>query len=356
MPVESPPRPAVGASASPSIPALAEIDQLLDTIEARWAAEQPDLRVLTQALRSYASRGGKRLRPLFCTWGAVGAGGDPEAQLLVNVCAALELLHSFALIHDDVMDGSATRRGRPALHVEFESQHRRDRWFGEQRRTGEGLAVLVGDFAFVLADLVLGPVPLDVQSLWHEMRLELVAGQWVDMMTTARGDRDAGRSRWVAQYKSGRYTVERPLHLGAVVAGRPDLVRGYSRLGAPLGQAFQLRDDIIGVFGSGEISGKPAGDDLREGKATTMLAIAAQRVSRDADRQLLRRVGTRSLSYDDVASIRELIVRTGALDAVEREIDRLAIESLEAIDTLDLQGGAGGALRELVNRCVWRQT
>jgi geranylgeranyl diphosphate synthase type I len=356
MPVESLSRipSSVETDVSAPAPAVAEIERLLDAIEERWVGEQPELAELTSRLRSYIARGGKRLRPLFCTWGAIGAGGDPDAEQLVSVCAALELLHAFALIHDDVMDGSATRRGHAALHVELERRHRRDGWSGEARRTSEGLAVLVGDFAFVLAELALGPVPLEVQALWHEMRLELVAGQWVDMMSTARADRDGERARWVARYKSGRYTVERPLHLGAVVAGRPDLVGGYSRIGRPLGQAFQLRDDIIGVFGSADVSGKPAGDDLREGKATTMLALASERVHNDVDRRLLGLVGRATLGDSDVHALRELFVRTGALHAVEREIDRLASEAMAAVAALDLEGGADSALCDLIQRCAWR--
>ena len=334
---------------------LREIDERLDVLEDRWRIEQPDLSDLVSSLRTYVERGGKRLRPLFCAWGAVGAGADVTSDGVVDACAALELLHAFALIHDDVMDGSSTRRGHASLHVELEHRHARDGWNGEPRRTAEGLAVLVGDLAFVLADLFVEAAPRRVRDLWVELRLELVAGQWVDMMTTARGDRDAERSRWVARYKSGRYTVERPLHLGALVAGRPDLLAGYSLVGEPLGQAFQLRDDVMGVFGSSTVTGKPAGDDLREGKATTMLAIASERASHARDLALLDRVGSPDLTESEVVSLRDLIVETGALAQVECEIGRLADESLAAIDLLDLAGGAGDALRDLVERCAWRQ-
>jgi geranylgeranyl diphosphate synthase type I len=360
MPVESPPRVAVSSriAVSPRIAtpelAVGQIEQQLEAIEARWAVEQPDLVRLTSCLRTYIAAGGKRLRPEFCAWGAIGAGVEPDSPLLLDVCAALELLHAFALIHDDVMDGSATRRGQPAVHVAFDTEHRSENWYGEPRRVGEGLAVLVGDFAFVMADLLLGFAPLIVQALWHEMRLELVAGQWVDMMATARADRDPGRARWVARYKSGRYTVERPLHLGAAIAERPDLMHRYSRIGAPLGQAFQLRDDVLGVFGSVTVTGKPAGDDLREGKATTLLALTVERCASAADRQLLERAGHADLTGDEIDALRGLFVRTGALDEVEAEIERLAFESLDAIDALDLQGGADIGLRDIVQRCAWR--
>jgi geranylgeranyl diphosphate synthase, type I len=333
--------------------AEARIESLLLALESRWSVQQPDLRELTTCLRGHVAAGGKRLRPAFCTWGAIGAGEDPDSEVLVDVCAALELLHAFALIHDDVMDGSATRRGRPAAHVEFESRHVASGWLGEPRRTGEGLAILVGDLAFVLADVLLDAVPRRVRAVWQEMRLELVAGQWVDVVATARGSRDREQARWVARYKSGRYTVERPLHLGAAIAGRLDLVNGYSRVGEPLGEAFQLRDDVLGVFGAPETTGKPAGDDLREGKPTALLAITAERAGASA-RRLLARVGCRDLGDDEVEALRALVVECGALGAVEAEIDRLARTSLAAIDDLRLNGEADTGLRALVDRVAWR--
>jgi geranylgeranyl diphosphate synthase type I len=322
-------------------------------MEGRWGTQQPDLFELTGALRRHLASGGKRLRPAFCTWGAIGAGADPNSDVLFDVCAALELLHSFALIHDDVMDGSATRRGQPAVHAAFEAAHSRNGWRGESRRTGEGLAVLVGDLAFVLADVLLELVPRQVRRLWQEMRLELVAGQWVDVMATARGDRDLDRARWVARFKSGRYTVERPLHLGAAIADRSDLIPAYSRVGEPLGQAFQLRDDVLGVFGSSDVTGKPSGDDLREGKPTALLALAENRAN-ERQRALLARVGTAALTDHDVDRVREVIVATGALADVESEIEALALLSLEAIEVLDLDGGASEQLRELATHVAWR--
>ncbi|HEX2384262.1 MAG TPA: polyprenyl synthetase family protein [Acidimicrobiales bacterium] len=331
----------------------ARIDALLDALEDRWAAEQPDLVELTSSLRRHVAAGGKRLRPAFCTTGAIGAGADPDSELLLDVCAALELLHAFALIHDDVMDGSPTRRGQPAVHAAFEAEHERNGWRGEPRRTGEGLAVLVGDLAFVLADVLLEFAPRRVRTLWQEMRLELVAGQWVDVIGTARGDRDLERARWVARFKSGRYTVERPLHLGASIAKRMDLLPAYSRVGGPLGEAFQLRDDILGVFGASDVTGKPSGDDLREGKPTALLSIAARRAG-ERQRALLTRVGSAHLTDEDVEALREVIVATGALGDVEAEIDRLALVSLAAIDDLHVEGGAATELRELVLRVAWR--
>jgi geranylgeranyl diphosphate synthase type I len=329
--------------------------ETLSSVHAPEGTQQPDLFELTGALRRHLASGGKRLRPAFCTWGAIGAGADPNSDVLFDVCAALELLHSFALIHDDVMDGSATRRGQPAVHAAFEAAHSRNGWRGESRRTGEGLAVLVGDLAFVLADVLLELVPRQVRRLWQEMRLELVAGQWVDVMATARGDRDLDRARWVARFKSGRYTVERPLHLGAAIADRSDLIPAYSRVGEPLGQAFQLRDDVLGVFGESVVTGKPVGDDLREGKPTPLVAIATARAT-DRDRELLLQLGSDELTADDVVELQALFVRTGAVDDVEAAIARLVVEARDALAAAPITETARAWLDELAAYVAWRDS
>ena len=165
----------------------------------------------------------------------MGAGADVNNPDVIDAAAALELLHAFALIHDDVMDGSDTRRGHPALHRRFEAMHEAEQLRGEGRRFGEGLAVLAGDLAFVLADSLMGGLPRQARDIWHELRVELTMGQWVDLIGAARGDHSPDVARWVATYKSGRYTVERPLQLGAALAGRSDLDGGLLRLRGTVG-------------------------------------------------------------------------------------------------------------------------
>jgi len=328
--------------------------ELLDDECGRWTQEQPELGCLFAELRRFVQRGGKRLRPSFCFWGAVGAGSDPADPRLCDAGAALELLHAFALIHDDVMDGSDRRRGAPSVHRALEGHHRRHGLRGEPRRYGEGLAVLAGDLAFVYADTLLDGVPEAARDVWHRLRIELTMGQWIDIVGAARRDRSPRRARWVASYKSGRYTVERPLQLGAALAGRPDLFGSLSCFGRPLGEAFQLRDDLLGVLGDPARTGKPVGDDLREGKPTLLLALTTERAGA-AERRLLARVGADDLTDDELDALRSLVVRTGAAGAVEHEIAALVDEAIGALDRCTLAAPAHDALERLCGLVAWRE-
>jgi geranylgeranyl diphosphate synthase type I len=257
------------------------------------------------------------------------------------------MLHAFALVHDDVMDGSATRRGERTAHLVFADQHRSAGWRGETRRFGEGVAILVGDLAHVYADRLLGDVPGDVWSVWNELRLELNVGQYMDLLGTARADRDRVLARRIARYKSGKYTIERPLHVGAALAGRlADLREPLSACGDPLGEAFQLRDDLLGVFGDPERTGKPVGEDLREGKPTPLLAVAVERAAGGAT-ALIGRVGEPTLTDADVAALQQVLVDTGAVDVVEQLIDTLTQQAVEAIDAADLTAEARDELVDL---------
>src|SRR5688500_10955173 len=245
------------------------LDLLLAEEISRWRAVDPDLAAPLTSLRDLVLAGGKRLRPAFCHWAFVGAGGDEDDPRVVDAGAALELLHTFALIHDDVMDGSITRRGLDAVHIDFEGRHALSSWRGEGRRFGEGVAILVGDLAFVYADLLMVDAPRPAVDVFNELRLEVNIGQYLDLLGTVRGNGTKEAAHRICVYKSGKYTVERPLHLGAALAGRFDeMAPALSAYGLPLGEAFQLRDDLLGAFGDEDLLGKPVGDDLREGKPT----------------------------------------------------------------------------------------
>ena len=331
----------------------ARILRLLDAEIARWAAVEPALVEPLDELRLLVGAGGKRLRPAFCHCAFVGSGGtDPAA--VIDAAAALELVHTFALVHDDVMDGSDTRRNRDAVHRHFTGRHVDAGWRGESRRFGEGMAILVGDFAFVYADtLVRGAAP-SVLDVFDQLRIELCVGQSLDLVTTATASTEPAAARRIALYKSAKYTVERPLHLGAALAGRlPELEAAYSAIGLPLGEAFQLRDDVLGAFGEADVTGKPVGDDLREGKATPLVALAAARAE-PADQALLGRLGAADLDADEVASLQDLFVRSGALKEVEREIDRLLGETHRALDTAPITPDARALLSELADYVAWR--
>jgi geranylgeranyl diphosphate synthase, type I len=330
------------------------IIEVLDAELARWREVDEDLAQPLGALRELVRAGGKRLRPAFCHWSFVGAGGDAGDPLVVDVGAALELLHTFALVHDDVMDGSDMRRGLPAVHRRFMELHRGERWRGEARRYGEGAAILVGDFAFVYADMLFASAPAAARPIFDELRVELCVGQYLDLVGTATGSNDPVRAERIERYKSGKYTVERPMHLGAALAGRLDeLSAPLSAVGLPLGQAFQLRDDILGVFGDAEVTGKPVGDDLREGKLTPLLATAAARATGPAA-QLLDRVGAPDLDPSEIAGLQAVLIETGARAEVEAAIERLVDEGLKALAAAPLTTDARVALEELGTFVAWR--
>ena len=335
------------SSPPPSLRALAtrvdrRLDELIEGEVARWGRVDP---VLVEALRSLQrllDAGGKRLRPAFCHWGFVGAGGDPADPRVVDAGAAFEMLHAFALVHDDVMDGSDTRRGSRTTHLAYADRHGEAGWRGEGRRFGEGAAILVGDLAHVYADQLLGDAPADVWSVWHELRLEINLGQYLDLLGTARGDRDRALAHRIARYKSGKYTIERPLHVGAALAGRlAELQEPLSAYGDPLGEAFQLRDDLLGAFGDAARTGKPVGQDLREGKPTPLLAVATERLAaggatRNGDAAgaaaVLDHVGDPALDDDAIAAIQAVLRDSGAVGEIERTIHDLCTRAIAALD------------------------
>jgi len=347
--------------APPSLSALAaRVDERLATLieseVVRWQAVDPGLDEPVLALGRLLAAGGKRLRPAFCHWAFVGAGGDADDPRIVDAGAAFEMLHAFALVHDDVMDGSPTRRGERTAHLTFADLHRRAAWRGEARRFGEGVAILIGDLAHVYADRLLGRATDEVWAVWDELRLELNFGQYMDMTGTARADRDPSLAGRIARYKSGKYTVERPLHVGAGLAGRlADLGGALSAYGDPVGEAFQLRDDLLGAFGDPERTGKPVGEDLREGKPTPLLAIAVGQAS-GPELAVLDRVGDPALADGEVTAVQQVLVDTGAVAAVERSIDELTRRAVEAIRTAGISAEARAELAALAHYVARRDT
>jgi geranylgeranyl diphosphate synthase type I len=333
------------------------LSALLDGERARWSALDPELDAPYASLQSLVLSGGKRLRPAFAHWGFVGAGGDPDDPRSADAGAAFELLHAFALFHDDVMDGSSTRRGVRTTHLTFADGHESGGWLGEARRFGEGVAILVGDLAFVYADQLLRDASAPAQAMWNELRIELNIGQFLDIVGTAKGQRNREAAQRISRYKSGKYTVERPLHLGALLAAperEAELVPALSAYGLPLGDAFQLRDDVLGAFGDETVTGKPVGDDLLEGKPTPLLAIATARATA-AQTEVLSRVGRAGMSDADVEDVQDVLVATGALAELEDEIDRLTAEALDAVDVAPITDDARKALTELAQYVAWRE-
>ncbi|MFD9700972.1 polyprenyl synthetase family protein [Lentzea sp. NPDC059081] len=320
---------------------------------------------LAAELRGLILAGGKRIRPTFAWWGWRAAGGSAGVDAIVRAMVALELLQCCALVHDDVMDRSATRRGKPSVHESFAARHRHRRWAGSARQYGDSAAVLVGDLALAWADdaLVTAGLPADALTRawgpWQAMRTEMIMGQHLDLLAVARREESLEHAVRVAALKTAAYTVERPLHLGAALAGATDdVVDSLRAYGHDIGVAFQLRDDLMGVFGDSSLTGKPVGEDLREGKRTPLMSIALSRAQdRPAAQRLLRRcLETGAVSDRTVDEVRSLLVELGAVAAVEEHIDGLAASGLAALDRAVIDDEARAALTSLANRAVARTT
>lgn len=325
----------------------------------------PELEALVAAAADLL-RGGKRLRPAFCYWGWRGAGcGD--ADPIVAVGAALELFQAAALVHDDLIDGSETRRGMPAAHRRFASLHAAAGWEGNAAQFGTASAVLLGDLLFGWSDELFSGCGLDPAALqrarpeYERMRTEVGAGQYLDILAQAAGpSRPADRidrARRVIRYKAARYSVERPLLLGGRAGGAgPDLLTAYSDYGLALGAAFQLRDDVLGVFGDPGQTGKPAGDDLREGKQTLLVAFALERADREAAATVDRLLGDPALDPVGIAELRRIIVDTGALARVEAEVAEQVDRARSALARAEVTAEAGQALQALITAATTRST
>jgi geranylgeranyl diphosphate synthase type I len=312
----------------------------------------PDTLPLIESLEGLLE-GGKRLRPAFAYWGFVAAGGQ-DSEEVVKACASLEFLQACALIHDDVMDASDTRRGKPAIHKQFETLHNSKNWNGCPKLFGEGSAILVGDLALSWADEMLLTSGLNsdqliqAKSIYDIMRTELMCGQYLDLLEQVRGEITHERAEKVIRFKSAKYTIERPLHVGAAIAGAsPELNQVLSDYGLALGEAFQLRDDLLGVFGDSSVTGKPAGDDLREGKQTMLIAFANLNANAADKKFLTENLGSSDLSGDTISKLQKLLVTCGAQDFVESRISEYLAKSLAALESLPSGSEAKSALTEL---------
>ncbi|CAB4587558.1 MAG: polyprenyl synthetase family protein [Actinobacteria bacterium] len=334
-----------------STEAKATLQEIRDAVEIELSAfltEQADylhsissqLAPVSMALSSFLLDSGKRLRPLFAYSGYVSV-SDEISTAEIKSIASLELLQACALIHDDLMDGSDTRRGKPSIHRHFESMHVQDELEGFAPAYGLAAAVLLGDLALVWSSQMLNASGLtsaqlrDVLPIHDEMRVELMAGQFLDIHEQTQKSTDLQRSMKIARYKSGKYTIERPLHIGASLTGRqtPELLAALSAYGLPLGEAFQYRDDLLGVFGDPFVTGKPAGDDLREGKRTVLIALTELESTDSMRAESKKFFGSSDLDAHGVSVLQEIITATGAKDKLEAMIARLTDEALRAAES-----------------------
>jgi geranylgeranyl diphosphate synthase type I len=331
------------------------LGELLEGELARWTTVDGDLAAPLLVLRDFVMSGGKRLRPSFCYWAFVGAGGAPGDPAVIDAGAGLEMMHAAALIHDDVIDGSRRRHGADTVHVSFSEVHRDRAWRGDEERFGAGVAVLVGDLALVYSGRLLAAGGRVAADVFDEMRLEVNVGQYLDVLGAAQGvdpsgDASVERSRRICRFKTAKYTVERPLHLGVALAAPErlaDLAEPLSRFAIPLGEAFQLRDDLLGVFGDPSVTGKPVGDDLREGKPTLLASLAARAARGSGKHLMTQRFGSPDLGLDEIAEIQHVMVATGARHEVEESIRLLASEADRALRALPLDPEAKRSLADL---------
>ena len=338
---------------------VAAVDALvadeLTSLTQQWQSWVPDVEVLPadlpEWLNQLAALGGKRFRPRLCHWAYLACGGRPGPAYdnLVRAAAALELLHLFALVHDDVMDESSSRRGAPSAHVQAAGWHRAAGAGGDPDTFGRNLAILLGDLAHARATRLADELPDDLRATWHELCLELIAGQRADLTGAAAGRRDREHAERIARLKSGSYSVWRPLQLGALAAGAD--VAQLERLqafGDHIGRAFALRDDLLGLWGDPAVTGKPAGDDLISGKATVILALANETLT-GADAELLQHPQGR------VVEALAALQRAG----IDQQVERLLGAEVRAARTVLAGGGlqADGTegLLDLASKIAWRQ-
>ena len=353
------------------------IDGFLDARASILVSIADELSPVAAFSRDFLS-GGKRFRALFCFWGwqavrtagdegddgqdagAVSAGGALDA--VVSVASSLELFHAAALVHDDLIDNSDTRRGAPAAHKHFERLHDEEGWGGSGASFGTGAATLLGDLLLILSDelfdegltqLVSAPARRAARAEFNRMRLDVTAGQYLDIFEeigwAGRPDGDQlARAERVIVYKSAKYSIESPLLIGASLAGATvgqlDALRGF---GLPLGIAYQLRDDLLGVFGDAEVTGKPSGDDLREGKRTVLIALTREAVPAGARATLDELLADPELTPQQIQTLQMTIRESGAVDKVERMIADNVERAIAALDAAPIGESAKAQLRDL---------
>lgn len=353
-----------------------DLDRFCDKQSVDFEAISPDLLAVVDFTRSLL-QGGKRFRALFCYYAWVSSlnGRVPsQADLdgIVGIGAALEMFHAAALVHDDLLDQSDTRRGAPAIHKRFESMHADKNWAGSAERFGIAGSVLVGDLMLGWSSELFGQALLNTTDKHIEascrdefslMRVEVMAGQYLDVLeenaAASRSISEAvGRAEKVILYKTAKYSIEAPLRLGAAFAGADSASLGvFTQFGIPLGIAFQLRDDVLGVYGDPSVTGKPAGDDLREGKRTVLIALTKEALeikSPSMNTTLEELLTSRELTSDQIGFLQKLIEDSGALAKTERMIVELGDRALMTLEAAELDEQGKAALKQLALKVVNR--
>ncbi|MGB5175672.1 MAG: polyprenyl synthetase family protein [Thermoanaerobaculia bacterium] len=331
---------------------------LMAWVEAKRLATRAELAEadeLTGVLSEFLARDGKRLRPALVYYSYRACGGDSE-PVVMPVAMAVELLHTYLLVHDDIMDHAKTRRGEPAVHVLFSDLHRDRGWQGDSSQFGTSVGILLGDLAESYAvelyssSVMSEDVRADVRQCFSTMCQEVIVGQYLEMTAGYRGTLTEAELLRILQMKSGRYSVERPVQLGALLAGASgDTLDALTRYGARLGEAFQLQDDLLGMFGDVETVGKPVGEDLAEGKYTILIHSALAKLS-PADRTIVESaLGNADVREDEVREVQRLIESVGARQQVVEMVDTRLQAAEQALDEANVIGPGADFLQGLMD-------
>jgi geranylgeranyl diphosphate synthase type I len=336
------------------------LTHLTEFVAGRCTAEldESGVEVAGDVLMKFVA-GGKCLRSTFMYLGWLAGAQDSDEALFAS--AGLELLHAFALLQDDVMDAASWRRGRPAAHIQFGQWHRNRQLSGPAERFGESAAILLGDLCLIWAEQMLRECGIDhrrLQRAWPRydaMRTELALGQFADLASDIRDLPSMNSVLKVARRKSGNYTVRRPLEIGAAMSGCSDrTVAGLGRYGEAVGEAFQLRDDLLGVFGAETVTGKPSGQDLIERKATSVVIAAHDLADAPTRRQLTDLMNTGDLDDNAIERWRTLIVTTGAVQRIEDMISSRVSSALNELDDLRIGEPVRAGLTNMAAVCAER--
>ncbi|AIX99700.1 hypothetical protein ART_0102 [Arthrobacter sp. PAMC 25486] len=354
----------IAAAHDAFIAAVAEtLHDFLSQKRELMATISPATLVLVDSIKTLVT-GGKRMRALLCYWGWRGAGGAPDALAIVQAGAALELFQAAALIHDDIIDRSDTRRGGPSVHRQFSTLHSDSGWALDDERFGHAAAILTGDLCLSLSEEMFASIGAGADSraraVFNLMRTEVMAGQYLDILEEVAGpskphETAVARASSIIRFKSAKYSSEHPLVLGGALAGASrELLAGYSAFALPLGEAFQLRDDVLGVFGDPAQTGKPAGDDLREGKRTVLVGLTIDGAG-EADRSFVdSNLGRQDLSDEEISRLCAIMVDSGALARTEDMITELSDTAFAALAQLPIEPSVAGALSALGQGAVSR--
>ena len=339
----------------------AALTDALDRVLPRLTSLHPDLDAVAEELREFMADG-KRIRPSLLLLGYEAAGGNVR-EAVRGPALALEFLHTCALVHDDLIDRATTRRGRPTVNRSFASRHEAQGWAGNADSYGDAVAILVGDLAFVQADELFLEAEVGDRELlgafrrFTTMREEVMAGQFLDLHAATVRSTDRALALTVASLKSGRYSVARPLEIGAALAGAPEeLLADLGAVGDPLGRAFQVRDDLLGIFGEEALTGKSSWSDLAEGKRTLLITEAAAALDEDGRAELEAGLGDPDLDVRSAARLRSLIEASGARGKAEAYIDRSVEEARQALDELGLPAGPSAAILQMASYLADRNT